>query len=194
MIEAASIGYGKTRREVILITEKVAREKNLLRKDHLSDGWRKLLMERQPELSLQCGVRIDSTNKNTVETYYNLLEETLQEHNLSDHPGQIYIKDESGIPLDPRPPNVIAKKGQKKVGYRVSGEKEQITILGCANAIGQALPPMVIFDGKYLNYQWTADQVPGTYRLSVRCHVLLILYLHDQPNYICHTHYNRKNC
>ena len=58
---------------------------------------------------------------------------------------------------------VIAKRGQKKVCYRVSGKKEQITILGCANAIGQALPPMVIFDGKYLNYQWTTDEVPGTY-------------------------------
>ena len=51
--------------------------------------------------------------------------------------------------------------GQKKVRYRVSGKKEQITILDCASAIGQALP--VIFDGKYLNYQWTTDEVPGTY-------------------------------
>ena len=81
-------------------------------------------------------VRMDSTNKNTIEAYYNLLEETLQEHNLSDHPGQIYNMDESGIPLDPHPPNVIAKRGQKKVRYRESGKKEQITILGCANAIG----------------------------------------------------------
>ena len=69
--------------------------------------------------------------------------------------------DKSGIPLDPRPPNVIAKRGQKKVRYRVSGKKERITILGCASAIGQALS--VIFDGKYLNYQWTTDEVPGTY-------------------------------
>ena len=39
LIEVASIGYGKTRREVILITKKVSRGKNLLRKDHVSDGW-----------------------------------------------------------------------------------------------------------------------------------------------------------
>ena len=55
LIEAASISYGKTRREVILITEKVAREKNLLRKDHVSDGWWKQFKERPPELSLQRG-------------------------------------------------------------------------------------------------------------------------------------------
>ena len=67
------------------------------------------------------------------------------------------------MPLDPRPPNVVAKCGQKKVRLRVSGKKEQITVLGCANAIGQVIPPMVIFEGKYLNYQWTRNKIPGTY-------------------------------
>ena len=71
LIEAEAIGYGKTRREVILITEKVAGEKNLLRKDHVSDGWWKRFKERQPKLSLRCGdatahVRMDSTNKNNL--------------------------------------------------------------------------------------------------------------------------------
>lgn len=47
--------------------------------------------------------------------------------------------------------------------YRVSGKKEQITVLGCANAIGQSIPPMVIFEGKYLNHEWTKGEVPGTY-------------------------------
>ena len=34
--------------------------------------------------------------------------------------------------------------------------------MGCVNAIGQAIPPMVIFEGKYLNLQWTTGEVPGT--------------------------------
>ena len=75
-------------------------------------------------------------------------------HNLSNTPGQIYNMDESGMPLDPRCPNVIAKRGQKK---------DQITIVACVNAIGQALPPMVIFEGKYLNHQRTEGEVPGTF-------------------------------
>ena len=40
---------------------------------------------------------------------------------------------------------------------------DQITVLGCVNAIGQSIPPMVIFEGKYLNHQWTEGEVPGTY-------------------------------
>ena len=39
LIEAASIGYGKTRAEVKSITEKVAIEKNILLKDKVTDGW-----------------------------------------------------------------------------------------------------------------------------------------------------------
>ena len=67
------------------------------------------------------------------------------------------------MPLDQRPPNVIARCGEKKVRYRVAGKKEQITIVGCVNAIGQSIPLLVIFEGKYLNHQWTVGEVPGTY-------------------------------
>ena len=106
---------------------------------------------------------MDSTNREAIEQYFDLLEETLTKHDLSDFPAQIYNMDESGVPLDPRPPNVVAEKGQKKVRYRVSGKKDQITVLGCVNAIGQSIPPMVIFEGKYLNHQWTEGEVPGMY-------------------------------
>ena len=58
---------------------------------------------------------------------------------------------------------MVAKRGQKKVHYRQSGKKEQISVIGCDNAVGQSIPPMVIFEGKYLNLQWTVGEVPGTY-------------------------------
>ena len=39
--------------------------------------------------------------------------------------------------------------------------------MGCINAIGQALPPFIIFDAKNLNIEWTKGEVPGTtYGLS----------------------------
>ena len=50
---------------------------------------------------------------------------------------------------------------------RTSGNKAQTTILACANAAGQAIPPMVIFDLKNLQQQLTEGEVPGTlYGLS----------------------------
>ena len=106
---------------------------------------------------------MDCTRKEVIDQYYDLLEETLEENELKDHPAQIYNMDESGMPLDPRPPKVVTKRGQKNICYRVSGKKEQIAVLGCISAIGQSIPPMVIFEGKHLNHQWTVGGVPGTY-------------------------------
>ena len=70
--------------------------------------------------------------------------------------------DETGVPLEPRPPKVVTRKVQKKVRYRTSGQKAQITVLRCATAAGQTLPPFIIFAAKQLNPLWTRNEVPGT--------------------------------
>ena len=69
--------------------------------------------------------------------------------------------DESGMPLDHKPPKVISRKGTKKIHCRTSGNKAQITILACANATGTTLPPMVIFEGRF-NPEWSKGEVPNT--------------------------------
>ncbi len=45
--------------------------------------------------------------------------------------------------LNPKPPKVVAKKGQKKVRYRTSGQKSQITVLASGSATGQVIPPFI---------------------------------------------------
>jgi len=71
------------------------------------------------------------------------------------------------MPLDHRSPRILAKKVQKKVRYATSGNKSQVTVVGCINVVGQALPPFVIFDAKNLNMEWTQKEVPvTTYGLS----------------------------
>ena len=62
----------------------------------------------------------------------------MSEYELHSKPSQIYNVDESGIPFDPRPPNVVTTKGTKKVRYRASGRKGQVTVVGCASASGHA--------------------------------------------------------
>ncbi len=46
------------------------------------------------------------------------------------------------MPLNPKPPKVVAKK---KVRYRTSGQKSQITVLASGSATGQVIPPFIIF-------------------------------------------------
>ena len=81
-----------------------------------------------------------------------------------DKPGQIYNVDESGMHLDHRSPCVIARRRQR---YSTSGNKSQITIVACINAIGQTMLPFIIFDAKNLNIELIRGEVPGTtYGLS----------------------------
>lgn len=84
-----------------------------------------------------------------------------------DKPAQLYNMDETGMPLEHRAPNIIAKKGKKKVRYRSTGNKAQITVVGCVNAVGNAIPPMVIYAAKSFNADWCKCDIPGTgYALS----------------------------
>lgn len=68
-------------------------------------------------------VRMDCLNPDTVKQYFSLVKDALQEHGVMDSPAQIYNVDETGMPLDRRPPKIVTRKGQKKVRYRTSGNK-----------------------------------------------------------------------
>lgn len=169
------LGYGKTRKQIKNIAESVARDKGILKSKRISDGWFRRFLERQPHLCLRKGdptanVRMNAmANTEALDNYFRLLQEVMEDNELMDKPGQIYNVDESGMPLDHRPPHVLTTKGEKKVRYRTSGNKSQITVIGCVNAAGQAIPPFVIFDAKSLNMEWTEGEVPGTtYGLSNR--------------------------
>ena len=102
-----------------------------------------------------------------LEKYFDLLERTILEADLSERPCQIFNLDESGFPLCPKPPKVITKKGEKHPACVTGEDRSQITVLACVSAGGYALPPLVIFDRKTLKPEMTQGEVPGTmYGLS----------------------------
>jgi len=71
--------------------------------------------------------------------YFDSFQEVFQKNQVADHPEAIYSMDETGMPLEPRPPKIVAQKGQKKVRYQTSGQKQQITVIGCGSAVGQVI-------------------------------------------------------
>ena len=134
-------------------------------------------MDRQSHLSLRRGdataaVRMDCVSKESMDNYFQLLKEVLDEHGLLDNPSCIYYVDETGMPLEPRPPKVVTVRGQKKVRVRTSGNKAQITVVS-VSATGNTIPPFVIFDAKNVNIEWTRGEVPvgvggiGKYLITV---------------------------
>ena len=103
------------------------------------------------------------------EQYFDLLEKTYDEYNLHGQPGLIFNMDETGMTLNPTAPKgKFSCKNQNPVAIS-SGDKMQITVVGCVNAIGFCMPLMVIFDRKTLGVGLTEHEIPGTfYGLSDR--------------------------
>ena len=117
----------------------------------ITDGWFRRFMMRQPQLSLHKGdptanVRMNCLNKETMDKYFDLLKDTLVENNLMESPNQIYNVDETGMLLNHTAPKIITRRGHKNVRYRTSGNKSQITVIGCVSITGHVIPPFVIFD------------------------------------------------
>lgn len=169
IIKCSKMGYGKTRQDVMKLVEScLAKKEDLKRKSNkLSNGWWVRFLQRWPQLSLRKGdsfavVREEASTYDVFKNYFDLLEGVLTKHGLKNKPSQIYNCDESGMPLQHKVPKVLSVKGAKKVRQVSSGNKTQITILGCASATGQVVPPMVVFTGKHFNSQLSNGEVPGT--------------------------------
>ncbi len=66
------------------------------------------------------------------------------------------------MPLAPKAPKVVARKGQKNLSCITSDTKSQVTVLACVNATGDCIPPFVIFNRK-MKTELAVGEVPNTY-------------------------------
>jgi len=99
--------------------------------------------------------------------YFDILEKSLDEHELLDKPHLISTVMKQECPSNQKHPRVIAEVGVKTVSHITSNTKSQLTVLGAVNAAGHYIPPFVIFNRKSLNPEWTKGEVPNTsYGLS----------------------------
>ena len=164
----ASIGYAKSRKEVLAIVQQIVHLRKENANTEVSKGWWDSFKRRHPELTLRLSealsyARAAANNPETINKYFDLLQHILQDNGLTDRPTQLFNCDESGLPLTHKPPKVVARVGQKHPYAVTSSDKGQITILACGNAAGYCIPPMVIFDRKSLNSDWAIGEVPGTF-------------------------------
>ena len=95
LIEAAAIGVGKTRSEVMRIAQEVAGAKGVLKRTQISSGWWRRFLERNPVLRLHAGdatagMRIDAINEENMRAYFGLLKEVYNELDFEAHPERIY--------------------------------------------------------------------------------------------------------
>ena len=162
---SAAIGYPRSRMEVMaLVGNKIGKP--------VSNGWWESFCKRHPMITLRTGAplskaRAMASDPSCINEYFDILEETLCDNNLIDKPQAVFNMDESGVPLCPQGQKGIHKLGSRNPVIITSGDKTQITIVGCVSAAGYCLPPMVIWDRKTLAPSLTVGEVPGTvYGLS----------------------------
>lgn len=106
--------------------------------------------------------RAKSSAPEKVDTYYKNLDDILEKYDLRDKPQFIYNIDETGIQPEHRPPNVIAPVGSKPQAI-TSPRSTTTTVIGCANATGNSVPPFFIFKGKRYNPDLMKGATPGAH-------------------------------
>lgn len=165
LLRCASVGYPRTRKDVVAIVQRVCNSKGL--DIQVTHGWWESYYKRHPDLRLRTVSsvtisRAKASDPEVISTYFDMLEKCLLENNLMNKPAQIFNIDETGMPLDAKHCTGICLKGTKNAYSVTSSDRSQITVVACVNAAGWCLPPMVIWDRKTLHPDMLAGEVHGT--------------------------------
>ena len=171
LLECASIGYPRSRQEVIGMVQRVLNDSGIQKT--VTHGWWESFCHRHPNIALRTTASLSLSRAKTsdiciINKYFDLLQSTIDEYDLNDKPCQLFNMDETGMPLNPKPLKMVCATGSKNPVSITSGNKSQITVVGCVNAAGYCIPPMVIYGGrKTLSAALVQNEIPGTiYGLS----------------------------
>ncbi|XP_076824884.1 uncharacterized protein LOC143470554 [Clavelina lepadiformis] len=127
--------------------------------------WLAGFLKRNPSISLRKAQsmnpgRAAKLNKHIVQDYFSKLKAVMEQYDLFNKPQDIFNMDEKGCRLTlHHQQQVMAKKGAKRVHMVAAEHAENATLVVCANAAGNVIPPMVIFKGKRMKPEF-ADHLP----------------------------------
>lgn len=128
--------------------------------------WLRGFRMRHPEISLRqpeavSAARAMAFNRPQIQTFFDTLEMTLEKEKIDVK--RIYNMDESSLSTVQRLPKIFAKTGRKQVGSLTSAERGQhVTCVCCMNAIGNFVPPALIFPRKNRKEELLDALPPGS--------------------------------
>ena len=165
LINSADIGYGRTRKEVLDIVSRMLAKRGIQRV--VTNGWWNRFLCRHPILATRTPAtlsvsRARASNREFIDAYFDILEETLQETGLVDYPDLCFNMDETGFALDPKSNKTVHICGEKNPLSISSGSKSQITVVACVSAAGQAIPPLIIWKRKTMTPEMAIGEIVGT--------------------------------
>ncbi|CAH1974188.1 unnamed protein product [Acanthoscelides obtectus] len=107
--------------------------------------------------------RAQKVNRFIVNDHFSKLKEILLELDIMDKPERIFNVDEKGCTLNlHHQPSVLAKRGAKRVHLLAPEHGENVTIVSYGNALGNSIPPAILFKGKRMKPEWKHTLPPGS--------------------------------
>ncbi len=133
-------------------------------KNSVTIRWWNRFRVRHPEVSLRMPAilsvsRARASSRESINVYFDVLENVLVETGLVEYPSLIYSMDETGFPLGLK---TIHRKGEKQLSSVISGSKRQVTVVACVSATGQAIPLFIIWKRKNMTISSATGEIPGT--------------------------------
>ena len=168
--------FGLTSMDVRKLAFQLAEKLNLKHSFNKEKGiagwdWFRNFMNRNPTLSIRTPeatslARAEAFNKNQIKKYFDCLKKVITEHDLK--PDQIFNMDESGFStVQSKTEKVLAQRGRKQVGTLTSAERgHHFTVVCCMNAIGNYIPPGMIFPRKNMKRELIDKAPTGTIGLA----------------------------
>ena len=96
-----------------------------------------------------------------INSYFDNLQETLQEMEVPIPPENIFNYDETNISNNPASKKVLVRRGRRRVERKAEHSKQTISLMFCGNASGQYLPSMVIYKSKNVYNDWSTGEPDG---------------------------------
>ena len=126
LLKCAAIGYPHSRKEVIAIAQRFCNSRAM--DVQVTHGWWQKFCLRHPEISLRTTsalsyARAKGQNVEALSSYFDILEDTFNEHKLHDKPNLVFNMDETGLPLSQDPIKGVCKKGTTAPDTITSGDK-----------------------------------------------------------------------
>lgn len=171
LLFSSRLHYGLNKKQICLLAYEYAVKNNNIPnkwKEQQKPGreWLRLFLKRHPNLSLRKAEAIrlshsTSFNKNNVGNFFTKLKKYIEKYQFS--PSNIYNVDETGNTTVHVPPRIVAAKGVKQVGSVTSRERGiNITMIAGISAIGNHVPPLLIFPRVHFKQHMLNGAPPGT--------------------------------
>lgn len=152
----ARMQYGLTKKGVRLLAFEYARANKNKMPDNWSEEeiageeWMRGFLKRHTDLSVRKPEatslsRMTSFNRTNFGLFFNNIKEVHRKYGPI-APDKIWNLDETGLSTVQQQSKIIAPKGVKQIGSATAAERGSlVTMIAAVNAIGNSLPPMLIF-------------------------------------------------